>query len=112
MTSMQSFQMIMNFIVMPLYFLSGAMFPMTTAPVWLKSVMAIDPLTYGVDALRNVVFSNTSVLVDGVARPLLEITRQTGLVRWSLGFDLLLVLAVAVAFSALGAWSFSRAQAA
>jgi len=74
-------------------------------------VMAIDPLTYGVDALRNVVFSNTSVMVDGIARPLLDVTRQSGLVRWSLGFDLLLVILVAVAFSALGAWSFSKAQA-
>jgi len=56
MTSMQSFQMIMNFIVMPLYFLSGAMFPMTTSPVWLKSVMAIDPLSISVhpDDLEDV----------------------------------------------------------
>ena len=36
MASMQSFQMVMNFLVMPLYFLSGAMFPMTSAPTWLK----------------------------------------------------------------------------
>src|SRR5262245_57314492 len=63
MQSMQSFQMVMNFLVMPIYFLSGAMFPMTSAPTWLKSIMTIDPLTYGVDAIRNVVFSNTIIHV-------------------------------------------------
>jgi ABC-2 type transport system permease protein len=112
MQSMQSFQMIMNFIVMPLYFLSGAMFPMTTAPVWLKSLMAVDPLTYGVDAIRNVVFSNTAITIDGVSRPLLEVARQGGLVSHGLGFDVVVMVFVAVVLSGLGAWSFSKAQAA
>src|SRR5579871_3418868 len=100
MRSMQSFQMIMNFLVMPLYFLSGAMFPMTSAPPWLKGLMTIDPLTYGVDAIRNVVFSNTTVVLGSVARPLIDIARQGGLVRWSIGFDLVLMVLVALAFAA------------
>src|SRR5690348_6362320 len=58
MRSMQSFQMIMNFLVMPLYFLSGAMFPLASAPKWMQTLMMLDPLTYGVDALRNVVLSD------------------------------------------------------
>ena len=37
--------MIMNFLVMPLYFLSGAMFPLSTAPSWMKGLMVVDPLT-------------------------------------------------------------------
>jgi len=45
MESMQSFQMVMNFLIMPLYFLSGAMFPMASAPAWMKTLMVIDPLT-------------------------------------------------------------------
>jgi len=111
MSSMQGFQMVMNFLVMPLYFLSGAMFPMTTAPVALKSLMFADPLTYGVDAIRNVVFSHTTITIGDTARPLIDIARQGGLVRWGLGFDVALMCGVAVLFSVLGVWSFSKTQA-
>lgn len=54
MKSMESFQMIMNFLMMPLFFLSGALFPVNRLPVWLSSLVAIDPANYGVDALRAV----------------------------------------------------------
>lgn len=112
MQSMQSFQMVMNFLVMPIYFLSGAMFPMTSAPTWLKTLMTIDPLTYGVDAIRNVVFSNTTIAVNGTTSSLLEVAQRTGLVRWSLGFDVALMTLVALAFATAGALAFSRTQAA
>src|SRR5665811_2081640 len=45
--SMQGFQMIMNFIMMPMFFLSGAMFPLSNAPVWMDTLAKINPLTYG-----------------------------------------------------------------
>jgi ABC-2 type transport system permease protein len=61
MRSMQGFQMIMNFLVMPMYFLSGAMFPVATAPVWMRPLMKVDPLTYGVAALRGVVWAAADV---------------------------------------------------
>jgi ABC-2 type transport system permease protein len=112
MASMQSFQMVMNFLIMPIYFLSGAMFPMTSAPTWLKSLMAIDPLTYGVDAIRNVVFSNTSITSGELTQPLIDVARQGGLVRFNLGFDVALMTIVAIALAGAGAWSFSKAQAA
>jgi ABC-2 type transport system permease protein len=111
MTSMQSFQMVMNFLVMPIYFLSGAMFPLTTAPAWLKALMTVDPLTYGVDAIRNVVFSNTTITVGGASRSLLEIARQGGLVHSSLRYDVMLMTIVSVGFAALGIWSFGKTQA-
>ncbi len=53
MQSMEGFQMIMNFLVMPLFVLSGAMFPIERLPPWLHFLTRIDPLTYGVDALRG-----------------------------------------------------------
>lgn len=56
--SMQGFQMIMNFIMMPMFFLSGAMFPLSNAPVWMDTLAKIDPLTYGVDALRAIMLSD------------------------------------------------------
>jgi ABC-2 type transport system permease protein len=50
---MQGFQLIMNFLVMPLFFVSGALFPLETAPVALGIIARIDPLSYGVDGLRG-----------------------------------------------------------
>jgi ABC-2 type transport system permease protein len=49
----QGFQLIMNFLVMPLFFLSGSLFPLTSAPFFLKVISSVDPLTYGVDGLRQ-----------------------------------------------------------
>lgn len=53
MKSMEGFQVIMNFVLMPMFFLSGAMFPLKGLPGWLSYMTKFDPLTYGVDALRN-----------------------------------------------------------
>jgi len=50
---MQGFQLIMNFLVMPLFFLSGALFPMAGLPGALKVVVRANPLAYGVDGLRH-----------------------------------------------------------
>ena len=52
MEDMQAFPIVMNFVVMPLFFLSGALFPLNQIPKALKFIAMIDPLTYGVDALR------------------------------------------------------------
>ncbi len=50
---MHGFQLIMNFLVMPIFFLSGALFPMTGLPKVLEIVVRFDPLAYGVDGLRG-----------------------------------------------------------
>ena len=52
MGDMQAFPIIMNFVVMPLFFLSGALFPLKDVPRAIKIISSIDPMTYGVDALR------------------------------------------------------------
>jgi ABC-2 type transport system permease protein len=49
----QGFQLIMNFLVMPIFFLSGALFPLTGLPKALEILASVDPLTYGVDGLRS-----------------------------------------------------------
>lgn len=51
-TDMQAFPIIMNFLVMPLFFLSGSIFPLDTAPKALQILGHIDPLSYGIDGLR------------------------------------------------------------
>src|SRR5262249_13154494 len=52
-TDFQGFQMVMNFLVMPIFFLSGALFPLTNLPKALAIAANIDPLSYGVDGLRT-----------------------------------------------------------
>jgi ABC-2 type transport system permease protein len=53
MYSLEGFQMIVSFVVFPLFFLSGALFPLDNLPSWLGILTAADPATYGVDAMRN-----------------------------------------------------------
>ena len=109
MSSMQGFQMMMNFLVMPLYFLSGAMFPLSTAPSWMKALMVVDPLTYCVDGLRNVIFSHTPITTGAfVGRTIVDVASSVGLIRWSLSFDLAVVTMVATALTAVGAYRFSN----
>ncbi|MBE0433429.1 ABC transporter permease [candidate division WOR-3 bacterium] len=55
MTSFEGFGTIMNFLIMPMFFLSGAVFPIAGLPAWLKILVYANPLTYGVDLLRNIV---------------------------------------------------------
>ena len=54
MTSLESFGTIVTFVNMPMFFLSGALFPVTNLPSWIRWIFYINPLTYSVDALRTV----------------------------------------------------------
>lgn len=83
------FQLIMNFLVMPSFFLSGALFPLQNSPGLLQTISKINPLTYGVDALRG--------LLVGVA--------NTGLVT-----DILVLSSVSGILLLLGSYLFSKIQ--
>jgi ABC-2 type transport system permease protein len=85
----QGFQLIMNFLVMPIFFLSGALFPLTNLPTALTIATRLDPMAYGVDGLRAAF----------IGRP------QIGVVT-----DLVVLTVVATAFLALGARAFSKIQ--
>jgi ABC-2 type transport system permease protein len=61
MESLEGFQLIVSFVVFPLYFLSGALFPLNNLPTWLSILTTIDPVTYGVNALREVMLGITGV---------------------------------------------------
>ena len=86
---MQGFQLIMNFMVLPIFFLSGALFPLTNLPKALAVVTRIDPLTYGVDALRGVLIGTS---------------------HFAIALDISLLGLIAIAFLSLGAYLFSRIQ--
>jgi ABC-2 type transport system permease protein len=66
MEDMHGFQLIMNFLIMPTFLLSGALFPLDKLPAWLAAISYIDPLTYGVDGLRGLIIgtSHFPVLLD------------------------------------------------
>lgn len=52
MEDMHGFQLIMNFVIFPIFGLSGALFPINSLPPWVKSLAMLDPLTYGVEGIR------------------------------------------------------------
>jgi ABC-2 type transport system permease protein len=52
MEDMTGFQLIMNFVIFPIFGLSGALFPISSLPEWLAPITMIDPLTYGVEGIR------------------------------------------------------------
>lgn len=72
--NIEGFQVLMNFLVLPMFFLSGALFPFENAPIWLKGLSYIDPLRYGVDGMRGALIGVNSfpiwvdfVVVLGIA---------------------------------------------
>ena len=70
MATMEGFQVIMNFLVVPMWLLSGAFFPLRGLPWWMDALVRIDPLTYAVDALRGVVYGASPLGAALVLHPL------------------------------------------
>jgi ABC-2 type transport system permease protein len=61
MTQMQSFMALMQMVMLPMFFLAGALFPVAALPTWLTILNRIDPLTYAVDPMRRLVFSHLDI---------------------------------------------------
>jgi ABC-2 type transport system permease protein len=61
MNQMQSFMALMQMVIMPLFFISGALFPVAGLPTWLSVLNRIDPITYAVDPIRRAVFAHLDV---------------------------------------------------
>lgn len=91
MTSLESFGTIVTFVNMPMFFLSGALFPVTNLPSWIKWAFYINPLTYGVDALRGVMISGWHTLLP-------------------LYIDILIICAFDVVMVVIGTYLFSKRQ--
>jgi len=64
MDSSQAFHAIINLFLIPLWLLSGALFPLSGASGWLRLLMRINPLTYGVEALRELLYPSTSAIAS------------------------------------------------
>jgi ABC-2 type transport system permease protein len=69
MASLESFQVVMQLVMMPMFFLSGAIYPVTGLPTWLSVLTRLDPLTYGVAPIRRIVLGGSvagSIPIFGV----------------------------------------------
>jgi ABC-2 type transport system permease protein len=67
---MQSFMALMQLLILPLFFLSGAIYPVSNLPRWLEILNRLDPLTYAVDAMRRAVFAHLDI--SEIARKTLD----------------------------------------
>jgi ABC-2 type transport system permease protein len=85
----QGFQLIMSFLVMPLFFLSGALFPLQGLPTAITAIARIDPLSYGVDAFRALLINSS---------------------HFSLAVDLGVLSVVTLLFLITGSYFFSRIE--
>lgn len=86
---MQGFQLIINFLIMPLFFLSGALFPIAGLPKSIGFVASLNPLSYGVDGLRGTLINSA---------------------HFGLTVDFLVLSAVATILLLIGSYLFSRIQ--
>lgn len=71
--SVQGFHAIMNLVLVPMWLLSGAFFPLSGAPGWLSALMRLNPLTYGVAALRWVLYGSSASLGSASPGPALSL---------------------------------------
>ena len=95
--SMEGFQMMMNFLLMPMFFLSGAFFPLRGVPPWMAWLAILDPVTYGVDSLRQV------VLRRSVPAEMLR-----ALTVHPTAMNVLVMAVLSVAFIIPAVWQFGR----
>ncbi len=86
---MQGFQLLMNFLVMPIFFLSGALYPLSNLPRVLTWITHADPLSYGIDGLRGVLIGSW---------------------QFTFAMDVTILALLAAAFLSVSAWLFSRIQ--
>ncbi len=89
MEDMQGFQLIINFIIMPLFFLSNALFPVDNLPEPLALVTKLNPLSYGVDGIRGAL---------------------TGATQFGLFMDFSVLLVIVIVIMLIGSRMFSRIQ--
>ena len=102
---MQSFMGVMQMVITPMFFISGALFPVSGLPGWLTVLNRVDPLTYAVDPMRRVVFNHLDI--SAAARHALD----PGITWWGWRVPTLLEAAVVVglglAMLAAAIWEFS-----
>jgi ABC-2 type transport system permease protein len=104
----QTFTSIMQLFVIPMVFLSGALYPVSGLPAWLRVLNRIDPLTYAVDPMRRLVFDHLDV--SAAARG----TLVPGVTWWGwqlpVAFEAVMVVVLGAALLSVAIWRFSRTE--
>jgi ABC-2 type transport system permease protein len=105
-SQVESFQMVTQFFVLPMFFLSGAIFPLSDLPAWLAVLSKIDPLSYAVAPFREAVFSQIQL------PPPLARTLNPG-ISWGawvlpVWFEVAMIMAAAVVMLAAAMRQFSK----
>jgi len=92
--SIENFAVMMNFVIFPMFFLSGALYPLTHLPLWLKTLSLLNPFSYGVDLLKHGMVTEHS----------------TGLLRADLaiGLDIAVLLGFSIIAISYACWRFSQ----
>ena len=108
MTQIESFQAVMQFVVLPMFFLSGAVFPASGLPAWLAVLTRLDPLSYAVDPMRRAVFAHvrTPVSFQHALNPGIA----WGHWRLPVGLELVLIAAAGAVMLALAIAQFNRTE--
>ncbi len=105
---MQSFMGVMQMIVMPMFFISGAMFPASGLPGWLTVLNRLDPLTYAVDPMRRLVFSHLNI------SPLARRVLDPGVTWFGWHVPALveagMIVAIGLVMLAIAIWEFSATE--
>jgi ABC-2 type transport system permease protein len=105
---MQAFFGVMQMVVMPMFFISGALFPAAGLPRWLEILNRVDPLTYAVDPMRRLVFKHLTI--SPAARSALD----PGVTWWGWHVPALLeasvVLALGLLMLGIAIWEFSTTE--
>ncbi|MEX0667039.1 MAG: ABC transporter permease, partial [Acidimicrobiia bacterium] len=96
----QAVQMLINLLVFPLVFLAGVFFPVDSVPVWMEVLSKTNPVTYGVDAIRQVLLGS-DMASAGLGVTVLGHTM-------TLGEDLIIVAGLSVMILAAAVWRFTR----
>jgi ABC-2 type transport system permease protein len=104
----QTFTVVMQMLMMPMYFLSGALYPVSGLPAWLEVLNRLNPLTYAVDPMRRLVFDHLDV--SEAARQALD----PGVTWWGWhvppAVEAGIVLLLGLALLAVAMWQFNRTE--
>ena len=105
---MQAFLGVAQMIVLPMFFIAGALFPPSNLPGWLTVLNRLDPMSYAVDPMRQLVFANLNV------NPLAKAILDPGLNWWGFHlpalFEVAVVAGLGVLMLTIAAWEFSSAD--
>jgi ABC-2 type transport system permease protein len=105
MRSMQGFQMVMNLLMMPMFFLGGSLFPLNSLPAWMTVLTRLDPVAYGIAPVRHVLLA-----ADGVRGSALDQVAAVNIAGHTLPVlgEAAVLLAFGIVMLGFGVYGFRR----